>query len=60
MKEKGKVYFTSRKLKAGFFTYKLESGWVYKYAAEESKIFESKRDAEYHMMLIILDKKNNS
>ena len=56
----GKVYFTSRKTKAGFLTYKLEKGWVYKYRGKESKIYEYRKDAEYAMMLEILSKKNTS
>ena len=56
----GKVYFTSRKTKVGFLSYKLEKGWVYKYRGKESKIYEYRKDAEYAMMLEILVKKNIS
>ncbi len=56
----GKVYFTSRKTKLGFLSYKLEKGWVYKYRGKESKIYEYRKDAEYAMMLDILAKKNTS
>lgn len=54
----GKVYFTSRKTKLGFESYKMESGWVFKYRGKESRIYEDKRQAEYHMMLMILVKKS--
>ena len=40
----GKVYFTSRKTKVGFLSYKLEKGWVYKYRGKESKIYEYRKD----------------
>ena len=54
----GKVYFTSRKTKLGFESYKMESGWVFKYRGKESKIYKEKKEAEYHMMLMILIKKS--
>ena len=50
----GKVYFTSRRTKVGFLSYKLEKGCVYKYRGKESKIYEYRKDAEYAMMLDIL------
>ena len=55
------IYWTSRKLKAGLFTYNVKSGWVYKVDGKESKrIYEYRKDAEYAMNLEILAKKNLS
>jgi len=54
----GRVYFTSRKTKLSFSSYKMESGWVFRYRGKESKIYEDKKQAEYHMMLMILVNKS--
>ena len=54
----GRVYFTSRKTKLGFSSYKMESGWVFRYRGKESKIYEDKKQAEYYMMLMILVNKS--
>lgn len=54
----GKVYFTSRKTKLGFQSYKMESGWVFRYRGKESKIYQDKKEAELDMLVRILVKKS--
>jgi len=54
----GRVYFTSRKTKLGFQSYKTESGWIFSYRGKESKIYQDKKEAELDMLVRILVKKS--
>ena len=47
-----KVYWTSRKV-GGFFS-KVESGWTYKYKNKEYRIYETRAEAEYALLMKML------
>ena len=44
-----KVYWTSRRV--GFFSKEVEAGWTYKLKNKESKIYETRLEAENALLL---------
>ena len=43
------VYWTSRRV--GFFSREVEAGWTYKFKNKESKIYETRLEAENSLLL---------